>query len=325
MIGLVESIFRCSEYCSSEIPQFEHLLKSKFGATEFDLSANPDVKLHTAIAELHDIRVGFWAFGTSTRIAFPTHDKAVLGLALQGNGGVTSGGEVSAADRPTLASPHRALALQYGPDLEKIFVSFRSEALKRKLAALLGTSISRDLEFKLNEFTSQTMLNGLVDLIKIIMHQVDNRHSSIAPLALRELEDAAIVQLLFTGQHQSTGRLLRKPPETSSSAIARAEQYIEANWDQPITIDTLTEITGVSGRTLLRSFSKARGYSPMAFARKVRLERAQALLSKPNTDTTVTGVAFACGFSNLGRFAQDYWNLFGELPSTTLNLKKPPK
>jgi len=34
--------------------------------------------------------------------------------------------------------------------------------------------------------------------------------------------------------------------------------------------------------------------------------------------TTVTGVAFACGFSNLGHFANDYRATFGELPSDTL-------
>jgi transcriptional regulator GlxA family with amidase domain len=32
----------------------------------------------------------------------------------------------------------------------------------------------------------------------------------------------------------------------------------------------------------------------------------------------VTGVAFACGFQNLGHFARDYRLRFGELPSETL-------
>lgn len=268
--------------------------------------------------------MGFWALRTCARIAFSAREKAVLGLALQGNGAVTSGTQTSSASNPTLASPGYSLDIEYRPDLEKVFVSFRSEALKRKLTALLGAPISRAPEFQLTEFTSQKMLNGLIDLIKMIMHQIDRKNSFTAPLAIRELEDAAIVQLLLTGVHQSTAQLLRKPPETSLNVIEQAEQYIEANWKQSITIDALTRVTGVSGRTLLRSFTKARGYSPIVFARKVRLERARKFLSEPDADTTVTGVALACGFSNLGRFAQDYWNLFGELPSKTLNLKKPP-
>jgi AraC-like DNA-binding protein len=231
---------------------------------------------------------------------------------------VTSGAQTSSASSPTLASPGRSLNLEYRPNLEKVFVSFQSKALKQKLTALLGTPVSRDLEFKLAEFTSHERLNDLIDLIKIILRQVDRRNSPIVPWVIRELEDAAVVQLLFTGLHQLTGQLLRKPPETSPNVIARAEQFIEANWKQPITMEALTEVTGVSGRTLLRSFTKVRGYSPMAFARKVRFEHARRLLSEPNANTTVTGVALACGFSNLGRFAEDYRNVFGELPSKTL-------
>lgn len=161
--------------------------------------------------------------------------------------------------------------------------------------------------------------------VKILVRQIDSRNNSTTvPLALRELENAVMVQLLFTSRHRFSEQLLRKPSQTTSGAVARAEQFIEANWDQPITMETLTEVTGISGRTLFRSFTKARGYSPIMFPRKIRLERARRFLSEPNTDTTVTGVALACGFSNLDRFAQDYWNVFGELPSETLNLTRCP-
>lgn len=324
MIGLIETLFRYSEISASESSEFEHLLKSELGATDFDLPHRSDANLRCSFAQFQDIDVGFWSFGTSVKVAFPPDDKAFLGLALHGKGAVTSGGQTASADGPTLASPGRPLNLHYGADLEKVVVGFRSEALKRKLTALLGAPISRDLEFDLAEFTSQEMVNSLLGLIKIIVHQIDSRQSVTVPLALRELEDAAIVQLLFTSRHKLSEQLLRKPSQTTSNAITRAEQFIEANWNQPITMEALTEVTGVSGRTLFRNFTKARGYSPMMYARKVRLERARRFLSEPTPDTTVTGIALACGFSNLGRFAQDYWNVFGELPSTTLSLKKPP-
>jgi transcriptional regulator GlxA family with amidase domain len=42
------------------------------------------------------------------------------------------------------------------------------------------------------------------------------------------------------------------------------------------------------------------------------------MLAVPDADTTVTAVAFACGFSNLGHFASDYRKLVGERPSETL-------
>ena len=45
------------------------------------------------------------------------------------------------------------------------------------------------------------------------------------------------------------------------------------------------------------------------------------MLSNPYA-TSVTEVAYSCGFSNLGHFAKDYGRHFGELPSETLNAAK---
>ena len=60
----------------------------------------------------------------------------------------------------------------------------------------------------------------------------------------------------------------------------------------------------------------------MAFVKQVRLRHAQDMLLNPDANTSVTGVAFACGFQNLGHFARDYRQTFGELPSATLGRSK---
>jgi transcriptional regulator GlxA family with amidase domain len=43
------------------------------------------------------------------------------------------------------------------------------------------------------------------------------------------------------------------------------------------------------------------------------------MLSTPDDTTSVSQIAFACGFSNLGHFASAYRTTFGELPSQTLS------
>ena len=96
------------------------------------------------------------------------------------------------------------------------------------------------------------------------------------------------------------------------------EEYIEANWTKPITIETLTELTGISARGIFKAFQRSRGYSPMAFAKQIRLQHARDMLQQGRSLTTVTAAAFACGFSNLGHFAKDYREFFGERPSETL-------
>jgi transcriptional regulator GlxA family with amidase domain len=42
------------------------------------------------------------------------------------------------------------------------------------------------------------------------------------------------------------------------------------------------------------------------------------MLLRATPETTVTSVAYDCGFSNLGHFAKYYHAAFGEQPSATL-------
>jgi transcriptional regulator GlxA family with amidase domain len=56
----------------------------------------------------------------------------------------------------------------------------------------------------------------------------------------------------------------------------------------------------------------------MAFAKITRLRRARDMLASGNPDTSVTAVAYACGFATMGHFAKEYRQTFGELPSRTI-------
>lgn len=314
----------CSDLCTSDVEKFEHQLTAVFGAVGFELVDRECFNLRSNFVQLHDLDLGFWTFGTAVTIDFAEINHYALGLPLKGHGVTTNGGQSAFANvkRPIMVSAGRPTVFQYGADLAKLFVRIQPQALERTLAVLLGAPINRRLEFELTDFTSPEMLSALLGLIDMLVRQFDDPNFLLSDLAVRELEKALIVQLLLTSRHQFSAQLQQKPPQTSLDLIKRAEGFIEANWNQPITMEELTEVTKVSARSLFRSFKRLRGYSPMAFARKVRLERALALLSRPDPATSVTGVALACGFSNLGRFAHDYRFMFGELPSDTLNQAK---
>lgn len=58
--------------------------------------------------------------------------------------------------------------------------------------------------------------------------------------------------------------------------------------------------------------------SPIALLKRVRLDQARADLEAADPRTTVTGVAYDCGFAHLSRFAVEYARRFGESPSHTL-------
>jgi AraC-like DNA-binding protein len=101
--------------------------------------------------------------------------------------------------------------------------------------------------------------------------------------------------------------------------VRRTEKFIEANWDQPLNMDEIASAVGASKRTIFRAFQEARGYSPKVFAKQVRLQHAREMLESADAaTTTVTEIAFTCGFNDLGHFSRDYRQSFGELPSRAL-------
>ena len=117
----------------------------------------------------------------------------------------------------------------------------------------------------------------------------------------------------------SSSQLNRTVPSVARWQVRKAETYIEANWDQPSTIEALARVTEPSARALFHSFRKARGYSPMDFAKRPGLDRARRMLAVADPLASVTTAAFGVGFSKLGHSCSYYRRAFGEAASVTLH------
>ncbi len=101
--------------------------------------------------------------------------------------------------------------------------------------------------------------------------------------------------------------------------LRRATDYIDSHLSQPISMADLVIITGVNARTFANGFRKYYGISPLAYLKLKRLEATRKELENGDPKiTSVADTAFKWGFTHLSRFAQDYRNYFGELPSETL-------
>jgi transcriptional regulator GlxA family with amidase domain len=101
--------------------------------------------------------------------------------------------------------------------------------------------------------------------------------------------------------------------------VDRVDAFLRDNLGETVTIGELSRIAGVSERTLRAAFHDIIGISPKQHVIRQRLQAARAALSAaaPGT-TTVTDIAMAFGFLELGRFAGRYRDTFGEAPSRTL-------
>jgi AraC-like DNA-binding protein len=101
--------------------------------------------------------------------------------------------------------------------------------------------------------------------------------------------------------------------------VARFEEFLEANPDQPLYLTEICTALGTTERTLRNICEEHLGMGPIRYLtlRRMHLVRRALLRANPST-ATVTKIVTDHGFWELGRFAVRYKSLFGESPSVSL-------
>jgi AraC-like DNA-binding protein len=104
------------------------------------------------------------------------------------------------------------------------------------------------------------------------------------------------------------------------ATIRRARDFIEAHASEPLKIAQLAADLGLPMRTLQDNFQRLFGHSPRAWLLECRLENARQRLALPVGATSVSRVAYECGFGDLSGFSARYRKRYGEAPSETLRV-----
>lgn len=116
----------------------------------------------------------------------------------------------------------------------------------------------------------------------------------------------------------------RRGDHMAETRLAHIEMWLESHYGEPIGVEEMAAVAGVSARSIQAAFRRLRGCTPSAALTRIRLEQARRRLSEGNPATRVTDVATACGFFHFGRFAGQYQRLFGQSPSATLRQAAGP-
>ena len=105
----------------------------------------------------------------------------------------------------------------------------------------------------------------------------------------------------------------RRAPGDVLVHLRRARDHADRHYTEPLDLETLAGVAGMSKYHFQRLFTATYGLSPAAHLSLRRVERAQDLLRA--TNLTVTEVCHAVGFSSLGSFSTRFRELVGESPS----------
>lgn len=102
-------------------------------------------------------------------------------------------------------------------------------------------------------------------------------------------------------------------PTEKQKKIAPALEYISQHYNENVTNDTLAAVAGMSIVYFRKLFTSIVGISPIAYARKLRIEKAREMLKSDYG--TLSDVALSLGYPNLYDFSRDFKKHTGVAPS----------
>jgi AraC-like DNA-binding protein len=274
-----------------------------------------------------DISLNYVQYGPGVHID-PGYlrDFFLLQIPLRGGAEIRCGAQqVDATPRlASLPSPTEPLSMRWADDSPHLILRVARQALVARLEALLQVPVDRPLVFELGVPLDQPALAPLVHFIDCLRHTLDAGNSLQATQALaRHAQEYLLSTLLLTATH-SHSRALAGDGRRSllPRGVRRAQEYMQAHAEQPLSLADVCREAGCSARTLQAAFREHAGMGPMDFLRQLRLDRVHAELQAPAGagragSAGVRDVAQKYGFLHLGHFAAQYRNRFGELPSET--------
>ena len=108
---------------------------------------------------------------------------------------------------------------------------------------------------------------------------------------------------------------------TSQPKLVEAVALMEANLEEPMSLDELAQHVGLSRRQLERLFQKHLSCVPTRYYLELRLAKARQLLLQ--TSMSIVDVAFASGFVSAPHFSKCYRDFYGIPPRDERRQRRP--
>jgi AraC-like DNA-binding protein len=230
----------------------------------------------------------------------------------------------------TVTVPGSAAVFMPGMDIEHIWshdcaqlgIKITPAEILRQLEMLIDRPVQRPVEFvRRLDLTTKASLSWL-SLVSVLAREAGQDDGLLRHrLAVANLQHLIVEGLLLTQPHNYTDALNGDDRPASQAVVKQAIDLMRAQPERVWTTAEVARATGVSARALQKAFAKAGEPPPMTYLRQLRLHRVREELtdaSQTQSPAAVTAVASRWGFVHLGRFAQQYRQLFGEAPSQTL-------
>ncbi len=275
--------------------------------------------------EDRNFTLGYLTYGAATRLTMPaTEDCYHVNLTTAGHTFADrqdgSRATTEARSSGLVLLPDQLNRVQWTPDAEQLILKIPRTSLEGHLTDLVGKPVRSVIDFDFQIDLSGPRGQSLLAAVEFLASELD-RPGGLAetPLAREQLEAYVMSQLLAAVPHPYADELARPAEPAKAGRLKPVVEYMENNADMPLSPAELAKVGCMSVRSLHATFQQTFGESPMAYLRRIRLDHVRAeLLSGRDSEVRVTEVAMRWGFFHPSRFAQQYKERYGELPSETV-------
>jgi len=150
--------------------------------------------------------------------------------------------------------------------------------------------------------------SGGTGALDLILHRISSAHGHDLAVAVSESLLHARIRNPADHQRMALGLRLR----VRNPALLKIVQAMELNLEEPLSLDDLAALGGISRRQLERLFRNLLNDTPSGYYLKLRLRRARHLLE--HTSLSILEVSLACGFVSPPYFSRAYRAFFGLSP-----------
>lgn len=274
--------------------------------------------------------LGYLTYQSCAKLIMPpTEDCYHVNLTVGGrtDASRTDGGRETTRARTSgiVLLPDQENTVRWSPDAEQLILKIPRLSLETHLGEHLNHPVNEVVDFDFGIDLTTAAGSTLLSSVEFFARELD-RPGGLAdmPIAREQLEAFIMTQLLHTARHQFSDELVAPEGPVRNGRLGPVIEYMEQHADEPLSPPELARVGCMSVRTLHATFQQELGESPMSYLRRVRLDHVRAELMRCDPAMTrVTDVALRWGFLHQSRFAQQYRERFGELPSETLRERSP--
>lgn len=193
-------------------------------------------------------------------------------------------------------------------------------------ASAAAPYLSIALELSLPVIADLSAQMGVVPRGDHVPVHVDPTDAEVADVALRlmrllerpeavPLLHASLVRelhyWLLAGRHGAAIRRLGWPG-SHAQRVARAVAVLRADFAQPLSVESLAALAGMSPSSFHQHFRAVTSLSPLQFQKQLRLIEARRLMLSEGA--SASSAAFAVGYESVPQFTREYGRLFGLPP-----------